>query len=243
MSVFPEPLLARLQSGALAFGIDLGSSRLELCRRYMELLLEWNQRFNLTAIEAPESVIDKHFLDSLSSALALDFSGVRRLVDVGTGAGFPGLVLKIAYPHLELLLLDAVEKRLRFLQRVVDELRLPEVRMLHARAEDAGRDPAYREQFDAAISRAVARLNTLAEYCLPLVRVGGTFLAQKGPQMTEELDEAREALRILGGGEPTVHSHRLPRSEIERSLVLVPKIRATPRTYPRQAGTPRKHPL
>src|SRR4051794_14033391 len=206
----PEPLLYRLAAGATALGVNLSEAQLGSCGRYLELLLEWNRRFNLTAIQAPEEIIDKHFLDSLSCSLAVDFIAAHRLVDVGTGAGFPGMVLKIAFPHLEVTLLDAVEKRLRFLQRVGEELTLTGVQIVHARAEDAGRDPRTREQFDIAVSRAVARLNSLAEYCLPLVRVGGSFLAQKGPQIDEELDEARAALRTLGGGEPTVNSLVLP---------------------------------
>jgi 16S rRNA (guanine527-N7)-methyltransferase len=236
-------LVDRLGAGARAFGIALDTRQLDRYREYLRLLLEWNQRFNLTAIETPEAVIDKHFLDSLSCAAALDLSSLRRLADIGTGAGFPGLVLKIAYPHLEVLLLDAVDKRLRFLRRVTEALQLTRVTMVHARAEQAGRDPEWREHCDAAVSRAVARLNTLAEYCLPFVRVGGWFLAQKGPNVTAELAEARPALRKLGGGETRVHHLRLPGTEIGRSLVLVPKVAPTPREFPRLPGTPKKQPL
>jgi 16S rRNA (guanine527-N7)-methyltransferase len=207
------------------------------------LLLEWNRRFNLTAIEEPDAVIDKHFLDSLSCATVLDLTPVGRLVDVGTGAGFPGLVLKIAYPQLEVLLLDSVEKRLRFLDRVATTLHLSGVETVHARAEDAGRDPSRREQYDIAVARAVARLNTLAEYCLPLVRVGGWFLAQKGPDIGAELAEARFAFDQLGGGAAQTRTLTLPGTDIRRSLVLVPKVKRTPAQYPRLPGTPRKHPL
>src|SRR5262249_1293263 len=159
--------LDRLAAGASTLGIELTDAQLGSCGRYLELLLEWNQRFNLTAIQAPEEIIDKHFLDSLTCSLTLELSATQRGGDVGTGAGCPGMVVKIAFPHLELLLLDAVEKRLRFLQRVGEELGLTRVQVMHARAEDAGRDPRTRERFDVAVSRAVARLNTLAEYCLP----------------------------------------------------------------------------
>jgi 16S rRNA (guanine527-N7)-methyltransferase len=238
-----EPLLERLRHGAASWGIDLTEAQLRACQRYLDLLLEWNQRFNLTAIEAPEQVIDKHFLDSLSCSLVLDLSPGRRLIDVGTGAGFPGLVLKIAFPGLEVLLLDAVEKRLRFLERVIAELRLTGIGTRHARAEDAGRAADLREQFDVATARAVARLSTLAEYCLPFVRTGGSFLAQKGPLVADEVTEARAALRLLGAGEPSVRSLVLPGTDIGRSLVHVPKIAPTPRVYPRLAGTPKKHPL
>ena len=236
-------LLRRLAAGAERFGIDLNRQQLDSYGEYLRLLLDWNQRFNLTAIEAPEAVIDKHFVDSLSCVVALDFSSIRHLADVGTGAGFPGLVLKIAFPHLEVLLLDAVEKRLRFLRGVTEALGLTGVTTLHARAEAAGCDPARRGQFDVAVARAVAPLNTLAEYCLPFVRTGGWFLAQKGPDMPAELGAAQPAIRKLGGGEPRVHPLTLPGTDIGRSLVLIRKVTPTPREYPRLPGTPKKHPL
>src|SRR5205085_1060084 len=211
-------LVDRLHRGAAALGLALDERQLRQYGTYLELLLEWNQRFNLTAIQSPDAVIDKHFLDSLSCAAALDFRHARRVIDVGTGAGFPGLVLKIAFPHLQVLLLDAVEKRLRFLGRVTEALGLDGTQTLHARAEDAGRDPRWREQFDVAVSRAVARLDTLAEYCLPLVRLGGSFLAQKGPDVAAELAAAQPALKKLGGGQAEVRSLTLPGTEIGRSL-------------------------
>lgn len=233
----------RLQAGASALNLRLDARQTDQLRGYLHLLLEWNQRFNLTAIDEPSEVIDKHFLDSLACTVALDLTRVERLVDVGTGAGFPGIVLKIAFPHLELLLLDSVEKRLRFLQRVAESLRLTGVTTAHSRAEDAGRDRRWRGAFDLATARAVARLNTLAEYCLPLVRVGGNFLAMKGPDIQDELAEAEVALQKLGAGAPLVRTLTLPGTSIGRSLVLAPKARPTPREYPRLAGTPKKHPL
>jgi 16S rRNA (guanine527-N7)-methyltransferase len=236
-------LLDRLAASARSFGIDLDARELAAYREYLRLLLDWNQRFNLTAIDTPEAVIDKHFTDSLSCALVLDLPSLHRLVDVGTGAGFPGLVLKIVFPHLEVLLLDAVEKRLRFLRRVTEALHLSGVTTLHARAEEAGRDPLWRGQYDLAVARAVAPLNTLAEYCLPFVRLGGCFLAQKGPHVAAELAAAQPALHKLGGGDARVHRLILPDTDIRRSLVLVPKIAPTPRDYPRLPGTPKKHPL
>jgi 16S rRNA (guanine527-N7)-methyltransferase len=242
-SASEDSLLSRLSDGAARFGIDLTASQIGQYRQYLELLLEWNQRLNLTAIDDPAAVIDKHFVDSLSCATAIDFTQVSRLVDVGTGAGFPGLVLKLAFPHLQVLLLDSVEKRLRFLSRVAASLQLVGAETLHARAEDAGRDPSHREQYDLSVSRAVARLNTLAEYSLPLVRIGGYFLAQKGPEVADELAEAGAAIRKLGGGAPRVHTLSLPETDIGRSLVLVPKVAATPQDLPRLPGTPKKHPL
>ena len=238
----PE-LQERLRDGAVLLGVQLDARQLERLDQYFGLLLEWNHRFNLTAIADPAEVIDKHFLDSLSCVAALDLSRCTRVVDVGTGAGFPGLVLKIAFPHLDLLLLDSVEKRLRFLKRVVEALDLSGVQTLHARAEDAAHDPSLRESFDLATARAVARLNTLAEYCLPFVRVGGSFLAMKGPEIQEELVDARSALSQLGGGTPTVQTLTLPGTSIGRSLVLVLKTKPTPPAYPRHPGTPKKHPL
>lgn len=238
-----DRLLDRLAAGAKRLGVDLAPQQLSAYREYHRLLLDWNQRFNLTAIETPEAVIDKHFVDSLSCASMLDLTRPSRLVDVGTGAGFPGLVLKIAFPQLEVLLLDAVNKRLRFLCRVTAALQLTGVTTLHARAEEAGRDPRWRGRFDLAVARAVAPLNTLAEYCLPLVRTGGWFLAQKGPEVSAELDAAQPALRMLGGGPASIHRLTLPGTEIGRSLILVPKIAPTPRDYPRLPGTPKKHSL
>jgi 16S rRNA (guanine527-N7)-methyltransferase len=240
---FDRLLQDRLRPGASTLGLSLDDRQIDQFRSYLHLLTDWNRRFNLTAIDEPEAVIDKHFLDSLSCAVALDLTAVQRVVDVGTGAGFPGIALKIAFPHLELLLLDSVEKRLRFLQRVTESLGMSGVTTTHARAEETGRNPRWRGAFDLATARAVARLNTLAEYCLPLVRVGGSFLAMKGPDIQEELSEARTALQTLGGGEPSVRTLTLPGTSIGRSLVLVPKVRPTPGAYPRLAGTPKKHPL
>jgi 16S rRNA (guanine527-N7)-methyltransferase len=236
-------LLERLAKGASSFGIELQPRQLAAFSDYLRLLLEWNQRFNLTAIEAPEAVIDKHFVDSLSCVAVLSLASLHRLVDVGTGGGFPGLVLKIAFPHLEVLLLDAVDKRLGFLRRVTAALELSGVTTLHARAEEAGRDPRWRGQYDLAVARAVAPLNTLAEYCLPFVRTGGCFLAQKGPDVAAELAAAQPAFAKLGGGAAHVQHLTLPGTDIGRSLVRVPKIAPTPRDYPRLPGTPKKHPL
>jgi len=247
-----------LSRGALEFGVSLDSGQMAALERYLELLCEWNQRFNLTAIESPDEVLTKHFLDSLACARAVDFASQRTLVDVGTGAGFPGLVLKIAYPHLRVTLLDAVRKRLGFLSHVAAELRLNDVEVLHARAEDVARPgaqargpksqpspaaPVLRERFDVVTARAVARLNVLAEWTLPFAKIGGRVILMKGPDVKEEVVEAAPALSLLGGGAPEVVTLCLPGTEIGRSLVTVPKLKATPNAYPRQAGTARKSPL
>jgi len=237
-----------LPARAAAFGVELPPDRLPPLRRYVELLVEWNRYFNLTAIEAPDEILTKHLLDSLTVASVVDLRRARSLIDVGTGAGFPGLVLKIAYPHLRVVLLDALNKRLKFLDRVIAELGLTGVRTLHARAEDAAspglRGPErMREQFDVVAARAVARLNVLSEWLLPFARVGGHVIAMKGPGIGEEVDEAAHALRLLGGGEASAHELVLPGSHLGRSLVVIPKERPTPAAYPRRPGSARKHPL
>lgn len=243
------------------FGVRLTQQQCAQLREYCALLCEWNQRLNLTSVSTPEQIVAKHFLDSLTAARAADFSVVRSLVDVGAGAGFPGLVLKIAFPHLQVTLLDAVRKRLRFVERVAEVLMLQEVRTVHARAEDAGRPPGrmsagrevqadgssgapfLREVFDVATARAVARLNVLCEWTLQLVRVGGGVVALKGPDVGPEVVEAETAITLLGGGPPQVHEFTLPGTDAGRSLVWIPKQRSTPRTLPRLPGTARKSPL
>jgi 16S rRNA (guanine527-N7)-methyltransferase len=234
---------ARLAQGAAALGVPLDARALDAFALYLEELTLWNQRFNLTAIEDPDEIIVKHFLDSLSCAAVLDLPAARSLIDVGSGAGFPGLALKIAFPHLRLVLLDALEKRLRFLDRLAERLGMEAVTTLHARAEDAGRAPEWREQFDVVTARAVARLDTLCEYCLPFAAVGRVFVAQKGPEVAEELSQAARAIRTLGGGSPSLRTLTLPGSDVRRSLITIPKALATPAAYPRRPGSARKHPL
>jgi 16S rRNA (guanine527-N7)-methyltransferase len=234
---------ARLAQGAEELGVPLDARALDAFAVYMEDLALWNQRFNLTAIEDPDEILVKHFLDSLSCATVVDLRAARSLIDVGTGAGFPGLALKIAFPHLRVVLLDALEKRLRFLDRLAERLGLEGVETVHARAEDMGRAPEWRQQFDVVTARAVARLVTLCEYCLPFATVGGVFVAQKGPRVEEELSQASRAIGTLGGGSATVRTLTLPGSDIRRSLITVPKARATPIAYPRRPGSARKHPL
>lgn len=246
------PDWSRLTQGADALGVALDDTQIEALRLYLRRLREWNTRFNLTAIQAPDEILVKHFLDSLSCALAVDFQDARSLIDVGTGAGFPGLVLKIAYPHLDVVLLDAVQKRLNFLRHVADELGLQHVRTVHARAEDAAtaaprpgtpETPRLREQFDVVTARAVSRLAVLAEWTVPFARVGGVVLAMKGPEPGEEVREAERALQLLGAGTPVVRELQLPGTDLRRSLIRIPKVRPTPRAYPRPPGTARKAPL
>ena len=232
-----------LRQAAESYGLALTEEQLSRFERYYELLIEWNQKMNLTAITEPREVAVKHMIDSLSAWDDSLFSPEASLVDVGTGAGFPGIPLKILYPGLKLTLLDSLNKRIRYLQTVVEELGLTDVRCIHARAEEAARQKEYREQFDIAVSRAVARLPILAEYCLPFVKKGGIFAALKGMQYEQEAQEARKALGMLGGQLAAVHPVQLPGLEDKRAVIYVRKTGKTPAAYPRKAGTPEKNPL
>lgn len=223
-------------------GFSLSERQLEQFSRYYTLLIEKNKVMNLTALTEPEDVVLKHFIDSLYAYKA-GFMHHKTLVDVGTGAGFPGIPLKIYDPSLQLVLLDSLTKRLKFLQEVSGELGLSSVAFEHQRAEDAGQDKKLREHFDLAVSRAVARLSVLAEYCLPLVKKGGYFIALKGSKYEEELEEAEPALKILGGIVTAVEEVCLPGLTDKRAIIFIRKIKNTPALYPRKAGTPTKNPL
>lgn len=232
-----------MKKAAVAYGTLLNETQLGQFTRYYELLVEWNERMNLTAITDPHDVAIKHMIDSLTAYDAKLFTDGVRVIDVGTGAGFPGIPLKIAYPHINLTLMDALNKRVGFLQMVVDELKLHDVACVHARAEEGARNPKYREAFDIAVSRAVARLPVLAEYCLPFVKVGGHFLALKGRDFAAEMEEAGKAAKILGGKEPEAHRVALPELDDVRAVVTIEKFTKTGKAYPRKAGTPAKKPL
>ena len=209
-------------------------------RRYYELLTEWNKVMNLTAISGEEDTARLHFLDCAALAGLTELRG-KRVIDVGTGAGFPGLVLKILCPETELVLLDSLEKRVRFLKTVCAELGFDDVLCLHARAEEA--PPQLRESFDLACSRAVARLNLLAELCLPFVKTGGLFAAMKGPDAAEELREAEKGLRLLGGEIERVAEYPVPGTELRHNAVLIRKASETPKKYPRKWAQMKKNPL
>jgi 16S rRNA (guanine527-N7)-methyltransferase len=209
-------------------------------RRYYELLTEWNKVMNLTAISGEEDTARLHFLDCAALAGLTELRG-KRVIDVGTGAGFPGLVLKILCPETELVLLDSLEKRVRFLKTVCAELGFDDVLCLHARAEEA--PPQLRESFDLACSRAVARLNLLAELCLPFVKTGGLFAAMKGPEAAEELREAEKGLRLLGGEIERVAEYPVPGTELRHNAVLIRKVSETPKKYPRKWAQMKKQPL
>lgn len=233
---------AALRAGCEDVGVRISPEQSDACAEYARLLVEWNERMNLTGITAPEEMAIKHFVDSVS-VLAHDLIPKKgRVVDVGTGAGFPGLCLRIFRPDIELILMDAVAKRLRFLEAVIDRLQLDGVVCVHARAEDAGRGE-WRERCDVGVARAVATTNVLAEYVLPLVRIGGRMVAWKGPDVGQELQQATEASRQLGGGEWASIRLSLPRGHGQRTLVWTDKVRATPKQYPRKPGEPKRRPL
>lgn len=228
-------------SGAGELGVSLDDGQFDAFDAYTSLLLEWNSRFNLTRVTDPCEIAVKHYLDSLSLLAVVDLPSGSRIIDVGTGAGFPSIPLKLVLPDLKITMLDSVRKRLTFLEAVVEKLNLRDMETLHARAEDAGQDPRYREKYDLAVSRAVAKLNVLAELCLPFCQVGGRFAAYKSAEVDEEVHYAKPAIKTLGGEIEEIHHLTLPKSNISRTIVIVSKIEPTPKQYPRKAGTPERH--
>ena len=231
-----------MHSAACRLGTELTPPQLDQFALYMDMLLRWRKRFNLTAISDPREIVLKHFADSLSVVPHID-RDAQSLIDVGTGAGFPGVPLAIALPSLRVTLLDAVNKRVGFLNSVVEELRLGGVRAIHARAEDAAHTDEHREAYDLAVSRAVAALPVLTEYALPFVRPGGRFIAMKGPNVRGELDSAAGALSLLSGEAAPPISVEIPHSDITHSLVIVSKLSHTPPRFPRKASQIAKRPI
>ena len=223
--------------------LELTPERSEQFETYLRLLVEWNERMNLTAITEREAVYEKHFYDSLTPAFHLDFGGIVRMADIGSGAGFPSLPLKIMFPHLEVLIVDSLGKRIRFLEHLAAALGLSGVTCLHARAEDAGRMPEHRDGYDLVTARAVARMNVLLEFCLPFARPDGLFAAMKGSDPAGEIEEAKRALSELGGRLEAVHALRLPFEQAGRHIVLIRKTGRTPAKYPRKAGMPARQPI
>lgn len=235
--------MERLRKKAMQMGIVLDDTQISQFQTYFEMLIEKNKVMNLTAITEKEKVIDKHFADSLAFAqTGLETSG-KRLLDLGTGAGFPGIPLKIAFPEMEVLLLDSLNKRVRFLQDVIRELNLQGIDAVHGRAEDFAKQKAYRENFDYVVSRAVANLAVLSEYCLPYVSVGGYFLPYKSGDIQREIDESRKAVKILGGSVEDVVSFEIPGTDIHRTILKIRKKTAAPKRFPRKAGLPSKEPI
>ena len=231
------------QDAQTLFNIYLTERQVMSLLTYERELLEWNKKFNLTAIRDSESIRTKHFLDSFSCVLAWKTSVPHQLIDVGTGAGFPGIPLKILYPNLKLTLVESVGKKAMFCQHIVRVLGLEQVEVIQARAEDLGQNPRHREKYDWAIARAVANLHVLSEYLIPLVRLGGGMLAQKGESGPAEAQSAEEAMKLLGGKFKQLIPVHLPSVAEDRYLVVVEKIAATPPKYPRKPGIPMKQPL
>lgn len=223
--------------------IVLNDKQIQQFEQYYNILVEWNKVMNLTAITKYEEVIEKHFLDSLTIVDAINMEKIETLIDVGTGAGFPGIPLKIAFPHLKVTLLDSLNKRIKFLNEVIDLLELDDIKTIHGRAEDYAKQAEYREQYDICVSRAVANLATLSEYCLPYVKVDGLFVPYKSGEIDEELKSSEKAVSILGGKVEEVVKFQLPGTDIGRSFVKIHKIKETKKKYPRKAGIPTKEPL
>lgn len=231
----------KFEKGLEELGISLSEEQIGQFLTYYEMLVEKNKVMNLTAITEFDDVIEKHFLDSLSLIKVCDLNRELSVMDMGTGAGFPGIPLKIAFPKLQVTLADSLNKRILFLQEVIDELGLKGVEAIHARAEELGKNKSYREQYDLVVSRAVANLASLEEYCVPFVKIGGSFISYKSGEIEEEVANAKNATFLLGGKVKNVYKFDL--YEQKRSFVVIEKCKGTPKTYPRKAGTPTKTPL
>ncbi|ONK25267.1 16S rRNA (guanine(527)-N(7))-methyltransferase RsmG [Bacillus sp. VT-16-64] len=224
-------------------GIELDERQLNQFERYYELLVEWNEKMNLTAITDHEEVYLKHFYDSVSAAFFVDFTGSLSLCDVGAGAGFPSIPLKICFPQLNITIVDSLKKRITFLHELAKELKLEKVFFYHDRAETFAQHKDFRERFDIVTARAVAKMSVLTELCLPLVKKEGIFVAMKAANAEEELKAAAKAIKLLGGKEQAVHDFTLPIEESERNIIIIKKVKKTPNKYPRKPGTPNKLPL
>lgn len=224
-------------------GFALSEQAFAQFERYYSLLVDWNERMNLTAITAYDEVMEKHFYDSVTPVFYHDFSQVDRIIDIGAGAGFPSIPIKLLFPHIEVTIVDSLNKRISFLHELAKELGLQGVHCVHGRAEDVGQNKQYREQYSLVLARAVARLPVLLELCLPFAQVGGTFIALKGSSGDEEVSEAQRAISVLGGELERVERLILPSEEANRVLVWVKKVKKTPSQYPRKAGTPNRSPI
>ena len=236
-----ELFVEKMQEKSKDLGVRFLVEQTEQFFEYMNLLIEWNEKMNLTAITEPEEIILKHFIDSIT--ILKHIPDDSEIVDVGTGAGFPGIPLSIMNPTLKITLVDSLNKRLVFLQEVINKLKLQNVEIVHARAEEFGQNKKYREGFDIATSRAVANLSTLSEYLIPLAKVGGKVISMKAANATEEINEAQKAINILGGITEKVEEFNLPQSDIGRTVIIIKKEKQTPSKYPRKPGTPSKEPI
>ena len=235
--------LEKFKNGLQQLHIELSEKQMEQFLQYYEMLVEKNKVMNLTAITEFDEVVEKHFLDSVSLTQQLDLHQPLKVLDLGTGAGFPGIPLKIVFPELEITLMDSLNKRVLFLQDVISSLQLENIEAVHGRAEEAARNKKYRESFDLCVSRAVANISTLSEYCLPFVKIGGSFISYKSSTIEDELKDGKKGIAILGGKVKDVYKFTLPNSKLQRSFVIIEKEKKTPKAYPRKAGTPSKEPL
>ena len=239
--------LEKLENGLKEFDLILTEAQRLQFLSYYDLLIEWNEKMNLTAITDYDEVLIKHFLDSLSIVRAVDpgqlSAGAFRIVDIGTGAGFPGIPIKIVFPACEVVLVDSLNKRIRFLNTVIETLGLEHITAIHGRSEELAGKPEHREQYDLVVSRAVANLSTLSEYCIPFLKKGGLFVSYKSREAERELKDADRAIRLTGGIPEQISQFMLPGTDYDRCLVSIRKKNSTPKKYPRKAGTPAKEPL
>ena len=235
--------MEKLKESFAKLNISLTDKQYQQFIDYYELLVEWNKVMNLTGITEFDEVVMKHFVDSLSLVYAIPTDKPYKLLDMGTGAGFPGIPLKIAFPEMEMVLLDSLNKRIKFLNEVINQLGLENITAIHGRAEEFARKEEYREQFDLCVSRAVANLATLSEYCLPYVKKNGYFIPYKSGAIEEEMETSKKAVHVLGGKITEVKTFELPDSDISRSLVVIKKEKETPKKYPRSGGKPTKEPI
>jgi 16S rRNA (guanine527-N7)-methyltransferase len=224
-------------------GISLSNEQMNQFQRYYELLIEWNEKMNLTAITEQEDVYMKHFFDSLTAALYTDLTKPLCICDIGAGAGFPSIPLKIAFPQLDVTIIDSLNKRITFLNHLASELKLENVHFVHGRAEEMGQKHEHRARYDIVTARAVARMSVLSELCLPFVKKGGAFMAMKAASAADEMENASKAIGILGGKTEDVFSFRLPVENSERTIIVIRKEKDTPKKYPRKPGTPNKTPI
>ncbi|WP_019157220.1 16S rRNA (guanine(527)-N(7))-methyltransferase RsmG [Robertmurraya massiliosenegalensis] len=233
----------QFQELLLEKGVTLSSEQLAQYETYYHTLVEWNEKMNLTAITEKEDVYLKHFYDSITASFYYDFNRSTSLCDVGAGAGFPSIPIKIAFPELRITIVDSLNKRITFLEHLAKQLKLDNVRFIHDRAETFGQNKEHRETYDIVTARAVARLSVLSELCLPLTKVGGTFIAMKAASAKEEIDAGKKAIATLGGKIEELHSFQLPIEESERNIVIIKKEKPTPKKYPRKPGVPNKTPI
>lgn len=233
----------RLIENMKMISVELTDKQVSQFIKFYEMLVEWNKVMNLTGITEYDEVVMKHFVDSLSIVKVNGFDNVTSIIDVGTGAGFPGIPLKIVFPEIKITLLDSLHKRIKFLNAVIDELELENIETIHGRAEDFSKKEDYREQYDLCVSRAVANLATLSEYCLPYVKEDGYFLPYKSGDIKEEAANSKKAVKILGGNIEDIISFEIPDTDMARTILKIHKTKATPKRFPRKAGLPTKEPI